>query len=210
MLVAGLSLFGLLACGALGYAVYLLLWPKGWVIPWLKGSAGLLLSCFAIALLFSLFDFWSYSRSPKEENLGTVSITKQAHQNYVLTLKTPSGKSKNYALLGDQWQLDVRMLTWKGPFNADPLYRLDRLSGRYLSLEQERRSPRTLYSLNTSGTIDLWQWFDSVGFLFDAQYGNSVYMPLAEGAVFYIYMTPNGLISRAANEIAAQSLGKRW
>ncbi|MFY9180114.1 MAG: hypothetical protein WAO12_10105 [Venatoribacter sp.] len=210
MLIGSLSVLGLLVCAALGFAVFLLLWPKNWLIPWLKGTAGLLLAFFAVALLFSLFDFWSYSRSAKEESLGTVSISKQAHQNFVLTLTDSSGKSKSYPLLGDQWQLDVRMLTWKGPFHADPLYRLDRLSGRYLALEQERRSPRTLYPLEQSGIIDLWQWFNSVGFLFDAQYGNAVYMPLAEGAVFYIYMTPNGLISRAANEIAAQSLGKRW
>ena len=42
--------------------------------------------------------------------------------------------AKQYVLYGDQWQIDARVVRWKLPAlmaGVPPLYRLERLSGRY-------------------------------------------------------------------------------
>jgi len=54
-------------------------------------------------------------------------------------------------LRGDEWQIDARVLKWRGMavlIGFDTLYRLDRLSGRYRDITQERIGLRTVHSLS--------------------------------------------------------------
>ena len=41
-------------------------------------------------------------------------------------------------LRGDEWQMDARVVNWKPPatlLGLDPIYQLDRLSGRYSDID---------------------------------------------------------------------------
>jgi hypothetical protein len=94
----------------------------------------------------------------------------------------------------------------------DAQYRLDRLSGRYRSIEQERSDERTVYPLSENPGIDVWQlrqqypkWLPFV----DAVYGSATYMPMADGARYRVSMTQTGLIARPANG-AAQTAAAGW
>ena len=45
-----------------------------------------------------------------------------------------------FEILGDEWQMDARVVTWKPPMTMlglDPIFQLDRLSGRYAEVEEE-------------------------------------------------------------------------
>src|SRR5690606_40350004 len=64
-----------------------------------------------------------------------------------------------------------------------PLYRLDRLSGRYLSLEQERNAGRTVYALQESRWFDVWDWLHGRSWWLEAQSGSAVYMRSEERRV---------------------------
>lgn len=205
-------IFVLLICLAL-MAMAVFWWQRDWFVQWLKGSAGFALLALAIFLFFSLWDIWSYQSLNKESPLVTVSIYEMGPQEFDLTLADNQGKEQRFRIRGDQWQLDVRLLTWQGPIaalGATPLYRLDRLSGRYLSLEQERNDERTLYNLHPSSGFDLWSLLYKHGFWLDAQYGSAVYMPLVNGAVYAVKLTPKGLIARPLNDVAEQALGTNW
>lgn len=194
-------------------AVIALWWRRGWFIQWLKGSAGILLLVFAVVLAFSLNDLWSYRQLLNEKPLVTVSVYELGQQEFDLTLASADGIEQRYRVVGDQWQLDVRLMVWKGPWlsaGSMPLYRLDRLSGRYLSLEQERRAERTVYDLTSSRWFDLWHWLDGRSWWLEAQSGSAVYMPLANGAVYSVYLTPKGLLTRPLNDVAQQVLDKPW
>ena len=94
-----------------------------------------------------------------------------------------------------------------------PGYRLDRLSGRYYSLEEENSSPRTIYSLtSSSGVIDVWQWLHEYGLawnIIDASYGSATYLPMEDGALFSVSLSANGLIARPLND-RAQAAVDRW
>ena len=64
-----------------------------------------------------------------------------------------------FMLAGDEWQLDARVLKWKGWANLlglDAQYRLERVSGRYRDIEQERNDERTVYALSENPGVDLW------------------------------------------------------
>ncbi len=194
-------------------AIVLLWWRRGWFIQWLKGTAGMLMLVLAIVLAFSLADLWSYRQLLEEKPLATISIYELGPQEYDITLGTGEGSEERYKILGDQWQLDVRLMVWKGPFlsaGTMPLYRLDRLSGRYLSLEQERNAGRTVYALQESRWFDVWDWLHGHSWWLEAQSGSAVYMPLANGAVFSVYLTPKGLLARPLNDVAEQVLERPW
>ena len=92
-------------------------------------------------------------------------------------------------------------------------YRLDRLSGRYFSLEEENKLERTLHQLNPgSRQLDIWQMLqssgNSLGFL-DASYGSATYLPMVDGALFAVSLSNTGLLARPLNGPAKAAV-KSW
>ena len=112
-----------------------------------------------------------------------------------------------FMLAGDEWQLDARVLKWKGWANLlglDAQYRLERVSGRYRDIEQERKDERTVYALSENPGVDLWtlsieypRWLPFV----DAVYGSATYLPMADGARYEVSITQSGWL---ANEPRAR------
>lgn len=186
------------------------LWShRGWVKAWLKGSFGFIFLAIAIFLAFALMDIWSYRQLLKEQPLATLSIYQLGDQTYDITVIEEGKGERRYKVRGDQWQLDARLFTWQGPLASigmKPLYRLDRLSGRYLSLEQERTATRSVYEIGQSTGLDVWKLLNNMESWLDAKYGSAVYMPMANGAVFSVHLTAKGLIARPINEVAEDAL----
>jgi hypothetical protein len=117
-------------------------------------------------------------------------------------------------LRGDEWQIDARVLKWRGIavlIGFDTLYRLDRLSGRYRNIVQEITGQRTVYSLSEEQGLDLWLiarryalWIPWV----DALYGSATYMPMVDGASYTISVSSTGLLARPSNDIASKAVGE--
>ena len=207
-LTAALVVFSIIAL----VIIVLLWWRRDWFVQWLKGTAGFVLLALIIYMLLTLSDLWSYQQFDRQESVATVSVYELDAQEYDLTLIGTDGKEQRFKILGDQWQLDVRMLLWKGPFADDslPLYRLDRLSGRYYSLEQERNAERSVYSLAQSRWFDVWEWSRKHAFWLDAQVGSAVFVPLVNGAVYNVGLTSKGLVVKPLNDVAEQAVQQAW
>jgi hypothetical protein len=190
-----------------------LLFKRGWFIAWLKGSFAIALVAGAVFSLFSLLDVLSYKQLLSEVPIATISIFEKGDQYYDLTLVDGENNEQRFDIYGDQWQLDARLLTWIGPLAAigqKPLYRLDRLSGRYVSLEQARNGEQSVFSLKQSQYVDLWQLLNQFDTWMDVSYGSAVYMPMENGAVFSVYLTAKGMNVRPVNSIAKKILKEEW
>jgi hypothetical protein len=92
----------------------------------------------------------------------------------------------------------------------DTAYRLDRISGRYASIDDERSLPRTVYSLTQPERVDLWElahryrsWVPWI----DALYGSATYLPMADGARYSISVSQSGLVARPVNQAAVVAVG---
>jgi hypothetical protein len=171
------------------------------------------LASFAVIALLSLVDFLSYQQLLAEVPIASISIYEKQPQHFDLTLIASDGKERRFEIHGDQWQLDARLLTWVGPLAAlgkKPLYRLDRISGRYISLEQARNSEQSIYGLEQSAAIDIWQVLQTMPSWIDANYGSAVYMPMENGAVYSVLLTAKGMNVRPVNSIAKRLLGEDW
>jgi len=121
-----------------------------------------------------------------------------------------------FEIAGDLWQMDARIIKWKGPMAAaggTPLYKLDRLQGRYYALEDERTKARSVYAVsNPDVGFDLWTAFNQLSHQFpwfDAEYGSATYLPMADGALFSVRLTFAGMIARPEND-RAEMVVKEW
>jgi hypothetical protein len=181
-----------------------------WLLAWARGMAGLLLLVAAVTVAVFGYDLLSYREGAYDQLVANLSFEQTGIQSYEAVLVNTRGDESRYQLSGDQWQLDARILKWSNGIPAKPLYRMDRLSGRYLSLENERDLPQTVYNVGPdSGYIDAWDAVRRYRLLFpfiNALYGSASYLPMVDGAIYSISLGQHGLIGRPLNEAASVAL----
>ncbi|WP_420471418.1 hypothetical protein [Brevundimonas sp. FT23042] len=203
---------------------------RGKVIGGLVGSVGGagFLAAAMIATLLAL-DVQTYSRLTFERPVATVTTRQIGPQYFEATvMQTANGEdlpaaTNLYPLHGDEWRIEAQVLKWKPWANVLGLntqYRLDRLSGRYQSIQQEINAERSVHPLaitdNDNGLpwkISAWdaarkyrKYVDAV----DTLYGGAAYMPMADGARYEVWITQSGLIARPVNDAARSASSGGW
>lgn len=176
-------------------------------------TGSLFLAVAAVLFVVSL-NLRTYSQLTLERPVAEIVFEQRGPQTFNATLtQVPNGEIQMFVLSGDEWQLDARVLKWKGwanLFGLDAQYRLERVSGRYRDISQERTAERTVYPLAENPGVDLWQLTldkpDRLPFV-DAVYGNAAYMPMSDGARYEVTISQTGLIARPVNAAAQQAAG---
>lgn len=210
-----LTLLFFLIALVLAYCTFKLLFRQSWFIAWLRGMSGITLVLLTVVFGLLAFDVYSYKQFSGEKNVATISFSRLENQYYSANVTLASGENRRFDIHGDQWQLDSRIIKWKRLLNFVVLeagYRLDRLNGRYLSLDDELSKPRSVYDISSSVTpVDFWQAIKSMNleFIVDARYGSSTYLPMVDGGQYQVNITQNGLVARPLNETARQAIA-RW
>ncbi|MGA7802903.1 MAG: cation/multidrug efflux pump [Gammaproteobacteria bacterium] len=174
------------------------------------GGAALL----ALALLVGTAgaELYTYHRLTMERPVAVLRFSRIGPHHYRVLLAQSNAPGRRFELYGDQWELDARVLKWRGLavlLGMDPVYRLERLSGRYQALAGERNGPRSVYELASARGPDLWLLADRYrGWIpwVDTVYGSATYMPMADQAVYDVRITTGGLIARPANMPAREAL----
>jgi len=165
----------------------------------------------ATVMLF--MSYLGYQRLTAEQQVAIIEFTQSASGEYTARLMIDGELDRLLLIRGDEWQLDARVLTWTPPatvLGLDPVYQLERLSGRYSTVERERTEPRTVHSLAQERTLDLWSLahnFPRFTPGVDAYYGTATYLPLADGARFRITLSRDALIARPVNDLARAAVG---
>ena len=155
----------------------------------------------------------TYQRLSFEQPAGELQLTRTGTREFKAALTYPSGERADFALRGDEWQVDARVLKWHAFANLigfDTAYRLDRIGGRYSRVEDERSQAHTVYSLNPPQRIDPWELlhrYHSWMPWLDALYGTATFLPMADGALFEIKVSQSGLIARPLNQAARDAVG---
>jgi len=178
--------------------------------------SGLTLLAVAGILFLLASNLYTYQRLVYESPVAEISFEQIASSRFNVVLHVPeTGKVRRYELLGDEWQLDAQIVSWRGYaslLGLDPYYRLHRLSGRYTNIEQERRREHSVYALAEKGNFDFWQlvheyheWIQLV----DAMYGSAVFLPMTDQAKYSVSISRNGLVARPANAQAKKAVS-RW
>ncbi len=201
---------GLVLLGVGGWV----LMSRQWFAQWLTGSAGMLLVAMAAYLGFLAVNLYQYEELSPGKPLATLSFRETGPQEYIATLGYRDGSTRDYPLKGDLWHMDVRILQWRGFFallGSRPGFQLEELRGRYLSLEDERSREPVAHRLHEPGIgMDIWQRsYGGRGMMLAAGRSSVRFLPMADGAIFEVAMTPAGLVGRPLNGIAEDALA-RW
>ena len=184
----------------------------------ISGLFFLLLASSAFLLASNLY---TYQRLVYEQPIAEIVFQELSTQQYRADIKAlDSDFQQSVELSGDEWQLDAQVLTWQGLatlFGLDANYRLHRIAGRYLDIDEEQQRSRSVFSLIKkqplvkSEKFDLWQfahkhqdWLRWV----DAAYGSAVFLPMTDGAKYSIAISRTGLIARPANEKARKAVSQ--
>jgi len=182
------------------------------------GLQGMVVFLLLIVALLIFSNLNTYQRLSYESDIVEVLVRKLARQKYQLVLIYPSldtvgGEPEYYSLNGDEWQLDTRIIKWKSWANViglDSYYQLERLSGRYSKIEQANNTSPSAHQLTGDQRgMSIWKLKNlmksKLPFL-DAYYGQSVFVPMRDGAKFSVSLSQTGLVVRPVNEPATQAL----
>lgn len=186
---------------------------SSWFLGFCRGLFGLTLLSVALAIGLVAYDLISYRQIFQEQVVATISFSQIEDQNYDAVLVGKDGKENHYNLRGDQWQLDARIIKWKGylaTFNIKPAYRLERLGGRYFDIEQETSAKRTVYTIHESlYGLDFWKLLNKKPNwvpVLDAVYGSATYLPMKDKALFEVTLSHTGLLARPLNAEAKEAV----
>jgi len=184
----------------------------------LYGLQGTVIFLLLVIILLIFSNLNTYQRLTYENDIAEVLIRKLDRQKYQLVLIYPRSSEQiiepeYYSLYGDEWQLDTRVIKWKGWANIiglDSYYQLDRVSGRYANIQQANTSLASAYQLTGEQKgMSIWKlkslMKSKLPFL-DAYYGQSIFVPMRDGAKFSVSISQAGLVVRPVNESAIQAL----
>ena len=181
----------------------------------LQGLSGLLLVAISALIIAISINFFTYDRLTHEVPATEVQFQERGRQHFWGYITLPQTRAMVFDLRGDEWQLDARILKLHGIaflLGFDTIYRLDRLSGRYRDIAQERTAERTVYSLGEDRGLDLWAIVQKYGHWLpwvDAIYGSATYMPMVDRGRYNVMISATGLLTRPTNDIAREAV-RKW
>lgn len=176
-----------------------------------RGPTKLLLRTLGTALLLAALGLAGlggllrqYAWLLEDMPVATISLRGLAPQRFQATLRVGDAPTRTVDLFGDEWQLDARVIRWTLPAQLAglaPVYRFERLSGRYADPTQELAAERSVHDLREGW--DFWEfrqrWLADLP-IAEARWGSAAYLPMIDGATYQVYISPRGgLVAKPAD-----------
>ena len=200
--IAVVSLFLLL----LSVAELLAAWHAVRGSRWLGGGIRTLLgvTLLALAALAGTIGVATrgYRALTREDLAATVKTQPLPGQHFRATILLPGGRLAMYEMAGDAFYMDAHIVKWHPWVNLLGLhtaYELDRVTGRYNDVGDERAKPHTVYSLAQPKLFDMVEFVHAVPLLaplVDARYGSATFTAAGQPAAFAVFVSTTGLLIR--------------
>jgi hypothetical protein len=147
-----------------------------------------------------------YAALTREDMAARITVQPTGEQRFEARFEFARGQTAVYDLAGDELYVDAQILKWKPVGNLiglHTLWSLDRVAGRYRSLEQERSAPRTIYPLSREPVVslfDLRRRFAWLAPFYDAEYGSASFVAVNGPAELQLTVTTSGLVLRQSDQ----------
>ncbi|MBD8874536.1 hypothetical protein [Rhodanobacter sp. DHB23] len=131
-------------------------------------------------------------------------------QRWAVTLAWPDGATRQVQLAGDDWRVEAVVLKWKLLAGLPPLYRLDRIDGRYDDATQEQYAPRTVVALGSADgfdLLDLHRQYPRALPMVDAVYGSGAFLPLVDGGHYSLSLSGAGALVARPDAATERRIG---
>ena len=199
----------LLAIVVLLIALKILL-RRGWIKGFLIGVFGLLfvsITCVVSLLSIKTLD---YTAIEKNKSVAQLSFVKTGVKEYTVTINSPSLKQeKSFNLKGDTWSLNTKILRIPAT-KVEPAYTLGNISSHFYQFE--RSAEGNDYRINfKKSSFNLWEFLDEnqwFSYPFEAREASVNYIPMADAALYKVYLSRTDLTVRPANDVAKAQLAE--
>ncbi|MBD8898730.1 hypothetical protein [Rhodanobacter sp. DHG33] len=180
-----------------------------------KLSAGwhglLCLGCLVLSVMLGVggWALRGYRLLDEETPVAEVDAHILSPQQWAVTLSWPDGATRQVQLAGDDWRIEAVVLKWKLLAGLPPLYRLDRIDGRYDDVAQEQTAPRTVIALGSSDgfdLLDLHRQYPRALPMVDAVYGSGAFLPLVDGGHYTLSLSGAGALVARPDAATAQRI----
>ena len=180
------------------------------------GRSVLLIVGFAITLVLTGMGvaLRGYRLLSEEAPVVEIDARILSPQRWSLVLHWPDGATRRVEVAGDAWRVEAVVLKWKLPAmlaGLPPLYRLDRLSGRYDDPNDEMHAARTVVDFREAGEFDLLdlhkqypRWVPDVDVLF----GSGVFLPLVDQGHYTVSLMRTGALVARPDEATVQRIAQ--
>lgn len=167
----------------------------------------LVLAVLATAIGAAAWAFAGFQALTRETVAATLRIERDEadSERFTVHVDVVGGEERTIRLRGDQVVVDAYIVKWHPWANALGLataYRLDRIGGRFRSIDDERTQPRTVEPLSEVlpgmaaqlfATIEGSPWLEP---LVDARYGSGTFVSVDTGDLLEVRVSTSGLLVR--------------
>jgi hypothetical protein len=175
---------------------------------------GVLVALLGLTAGLAAASLHTYRKLTPDQPGASVSIRRLGERQFRLTLAAPGAAPREFQVLGDEWQLDTRVIKWHGLAalsDVDTVYRFEQLSGRSTATAGQGAA-RSAHGLAQREPVDLWvllrQYRVYLPFV-DADQAATGYLPMADGAEYAVSVSASGPTARPANDAARRGLLER-
>ncbi len=172
--------------------------------------ASLLLSLLmlSLALFFAVTTtaIQGYRALTYEELAAEIKTEPLKDKRFIAHVRFFDGRIETFELAGDELYIDAHILKWKpiaNVFGLHTVYELDRIAGRYRSIEDEKWKLRTVHRLSRDKPVNMFDLRRRYTFLkpiLDAEYGSATFVNAHEGGEFEIRVSSSGLLVRTSGK----------
>src|SRR5207244_571581 len=182
-------------------------WRRRYRVSSLVGFLGAGL-CVTLALLCGAITVGirGYRALTQEVVAATIKTEPIAPQRFRATVTLPDGSLHMFDLAGDAVYVDAHVLKWRPlatMLGLQTAYELDRIAGRYHTLNDEQNRERTVYSLAAARPFDAFDLAHRYWVLrpfVDAEYGSATFTSATpqNGGTYEVRVSTTGLLVRPA------------
>jgi hypothetical protein len=147
-----------------------------------------------------------YTELTREDIAATLLVQPTGPQRFSATVRYPDLREVKVELAGDEVYVDAQILKWKpiaNVFGLHTAYELDRIAGRYRSIDHERSATRTVFPLSRDKPLDLFDLrrrYTLLAPLLDAEYGSASYVVVSRPAEIELRVSTTGLLMREVKQ----------
>jgi hypothetical protein len=165
-------------------------------------TVSLLMLAISLLLASISFSMKGYYALTHEELAATIEVAPIDDQQFIANFIFPDGSTREFKLNGDELYVDAHILKWKAVvniFGIHTAYELDRVSGRFEDIEDEKNKPRTIYTLAEPKIINAYSLrkkYEFLSWLVDTDYGSASFINVHRSNKFELYVSTTGLLIR--------------
>jgi hypothetical protein len=143
----------------------------------------------------------SYENFTYNKPIYSVECALKQEDSFVLNFVPLDGEDRSasfYRIKGQQFVIEGHIVKWENFFVAmgmKPLYQITRLTGRYISINDEKEKERSVYEVAEETRV--WRWLMQYGEKIpgiDAVQGISAFKDAEDGKKFIVLITHNAFI----------------